>query len=64
MAKGETSEIAHFTEASTRLSVPLGQWVHIGEIAGESNAVRGAILKNDSEKQNIFFPFSLKMEGY
>lgn len=42
---GPGSRVIQFTEASTRLSAPLGEWVTIGGASRESNEVIRAILE-------------------
>ncbi|MBW2609972.1 MAG: hypothetical protein JRC68_06480 [Deltaproteobacteria bacterium] len=57
-------EIIRFTEATTTLSVPLGQWVTIGGTDEESNEVIREILEIGSGKKNSSLSISLMVEAH
>lgn len=52
----------HFTRATSRLSVPLGQWVSIGGTSGEENEVLNAILECGRGDRNTSLSISLLVE--
>jgi len=57
-------EIIRFTEASTTLSIPLGQWVTISATDEDSNEVIKEILAIESGEKNTFLSISLMVETY
>lgn len=59
---GREKGIIRFTRASTRLSVPLGQWTTIGGADKESNEVMKAILESGTGKQGSSISISLMVE--
>jgi len=54
--------VTRFTRASTRISVPFGQWVAIGGTDQRSNEVISEILKSGSGKKNSSLQISLMVE--
>jgi type II secretory pathway component GspD/PulD (secretin) len=54
--------IIHFTEASTKLSVPKGQWVTVGGNRKESNEVIRDILSSGSTEKHSTLSLSLIVE--
>jgi hypothetical protein len=53
-----------FTRASTRLSVPLGEWVDIGGTGEKSNEVLNAILESATGDQQSTLAISLMVETF
>ena len=59
---GPGARVIQFTEASTRLSAPIGEWVTIGGASRESNEVIRAILEAGSGKTVSMTSMSLLVE--
>jgi len=57
-------EVIRFTEATTTLSVPLGQWVTIGGTDKHSNEVIKEILETGSTKKDSSLAISLMVEAH
>jgi hypothetical protein len=59
---GPGSRVIHFTEASTRLVVPIGQWVTIGGTSQQSNEVIRAVLEAGRGERSSVTSISLLVE--
>lgn len=60
---GSRSRVVHFTEASTRLIAPLGQWVTIGGTSAQSNEVIAAVLEAGRGQRSSAVSISLLVEA-
>jgi hypothetical protein len=60
---GPGSWVIHFTEASTRLVAPIGQWVTIGGVSQQSNEVIQEILAAGSRRQGSSISIRLMVES-
>lgn len=58
----DESGIVRFAEASTRISVPLGRWVDIGMIAGNSNEAVSAVIDSSGGDKDETFSIRLMIE--
>jgi len=59
---GEEGGIIRFSEASTRMTVPLGKWVTIGGADQKENEVLNAVLEKGSGTQSSSFSVSILIE--
>jgi type II secretory pathway component GspD/PulD (secretin) len=59
---GPGSRVIHFTEASTRLVAPMGQWVTIGGASQQSNEVIRAVLEAGRGERSSVTSISLLVE--
>jgi len=59
---GPGSRVIRFTEASTRLVAPIGQWVMIGGASQQSNEVIRAVLEAGRGERNSVISISLLVE--
>jgi len=59
---GPGSRVIHFTEASTRLVAPMGQWVTIGGTSQQSNEVIRAVLEAGRGERSSVTSISLLVE--
>ena len=59
---GDPRGVIRFTRSSTRLSIPLGQWVEIGGTQQAGNEVLSAIIGNRSGKENSSLSMLLMVE--
>jgi type II secretory pathway component GspD/PulD (secretin) len=59
---GPGSRVVHFTEASTRLMAPIGQWVTIGGASQQSNEVIRAVLEAGRGERSSVSTISLLVE--
>ncbi len=59
---GPGSRVIHFTEASTRLVAPVGQWVTIGGTSQQSNEVIRAVLEAGRGERSSVTSISLLVE--
>ena len=59
---GAGSRVIHFTEASTRLVAPIGQWVTIGGASQQSNDVIRAVLEAGRGERSSVTSISLLVE--
>lgn len=59
---GPGSRVIHFTEASTRLVAPIGQWVTIGGTSQQSNEVIRAVLEAGRGERSSVTSISLLVE--
>ena len=57
------SRVIHFTEASTRLVAPIGQWVTIGGASQQSNEVIRAVLEAGRGERSSVISISLLVES-
>ncbi len=55
-------KIVHFATASTRLTVPLGQWISIGGSQTANNEIMNAILTREIHNRNTHLTISMKVE--
>ena len=62
--EGDPEGVIRFTRASTRLSIPLGQWVDIGGTNQAGNEVLSAILKRGSGKEESSVSMSILVETF
>jgi type II secretory pathway component GspD/PulD (secretin) len=60
---GPGSRVIHFTEASTRLVAPMGQWVTIGGASQQSNEVIRAVLEAGRGERSSVTSISLLVEA-
>lgn len=60
---GPGSRVIHFTEASTRLVAPMGQWVTIGGTSQQSNEVIRAVLEAGRGERSWVTSISLLVES-
>lgn len=60
---GPGSRVVRFTEASTRLVAPIGQWVTIGGASQQSNEVIRAVLEAGRGERNSVTSISLLVES-
>ena len=60
---GPGSRVIHFTEASTRLVAPMGQWVTIGGASQQSNEVIRAVLEAGRGERSSVTSISLLVES-
>jgi hypothetical protein len=60
---GATSRVIRFTEASTRLVAPIGQWVTIGGASQQSNEVIRAVLEAGRGEKSSVTSISLLVES-
>jgi len=60
---GPGSRVIHFTEASTRLIAPIGQWVTIGGASQQSNEVIRAVLEAGRGERSSVTSISLLVES-
>jgi type II secretory pathway component GspD/PulD (secretin) len=60
---GPGSRVIHFTEASTRLVAPMGQWVTIGGTSQQSNEVIRAVLEAGRGERSSVTSISLLVES-
>ncbi|MFW5854391.1 MAG: secretin N-terminal domain-containing protein [Thermodesulfobacteriota bacterium] len=56
------SEVIRFTEAATRLTAPLGEWVTVGGWDTQGDAVYRAILESASRRREETLEISLRVE--
>ena len=63
MGSGGSSGVVHFTEAATRVQVPLGQWVVIGGSDQSTSEVVRAILESGSSHQSSAISIQLMVEA-
>ncbi|MBL7179836.1 MAG: secretin N-terminal domain-containing protein [Pseudomonadota bacterium] len=61
---GDPQGVVRFTQASTRLSVPLGQWIEIGATRQAGNEVLDAILESSSGTKTSLLSMSLMVETF
>ena len=61
--RGRGSRVIHFTEASTRLVAPMGQWVTIGGASQQSNEVIRAVLEAGRGERSSVTSISLLVEA-
>ena len=59
---GQEGGIIRFSEASTRMTVPLGKWVTIGGADQKENEVLNAVLEKGGGTQNSSFSVSIMIE--
>lgn len=59
---GQEGGIIRFSEASTRMTVPLGKWVTIGGVDQKENEVLNAVLEKGSGTHDSFFSISIMIE--
>jgi len=59
---GDPQGVIRFTRSSTRLSIPLGQWVEIGGTQQAGNEVLSAIIGSGRGKENSSLSMFLKVE--
>ena len=59
---GREGGIIRFSEASTRMTVPLGKWVTIGGADQKENEVLNAVLEKGGGTQNSSFSVSIMIE--
>jgi type II secretory pathway component GspD/PulD (secretin) len=59
---GEEGGIIRFSEASTRMTVPLGKWVTIGGAESKENEVLSAVLEKGSGTHGSSFSVSIMVE--
>lgn len=64
VTSGDPHGVVRFSAASTRLSVPLGQWVTFGGVNEKGNQVLSEILGRSSGKQRSFLSMSVMVETY
>ena len=62
--EGDPEGVIRFTRASTRLSIPLGQWVEIGGTHQAGNEVLSAILERGSGKEESALSMSILVETF
>jgi type II secretory pathway component GspD/PulD (secretin) len=62
--EGDPKGVIRFTESSTRLSVPLGQWVEIGGTNQAGKEVLSAILKSGSSKESSVLVMRIMVETF
>jgi len=55
-------KIVHFATTSTRLTVPLGQWISIGGSQTANNEIMNAILMREIHNRNTHLSISMKVE--
>jgi type II secretory pathway component GspD/PulD (secretin) len=60
---GPGSRVVHFTEASTRLVAPMGQWVTIGGASQQSNEVISAVMEAGRGERSTVISISLLVEA-
>jgi type II secretory pathway component GspD/PulD (secretin) len=60
---GPSSRVIRFTEASTRLMAPIGQWVKIGGASQQSNEVIRAVLEAGRGERSSVTSISLLVES-
>jgi hypothetical protein len=60
---GTGPRVIHFTEASTRLMAPIGQWVTIGGASQQSNEVIRAVLEAGRGERSSVTSISLLVES-
>jgi type II secretory pathway component HofQ len=60
---GPRSRVVRFTEASTRLMAPIGQWVMIGGASQQSNEVTRAVLEAGRGERSSVTSISLLVES-
>ena len=60
---GAGSRVIHFTEASSRLVAPIGQWVTIGGASRQSNEVISALLEAGRGERSSVTSISLLVEA-
>ena len=59
---GDPQGVIRFTRSSTRLSIPLGQWVEIGGTQQVGNEVLSAIIGSGRGKENSSLSMLLMVE--
>lgn len=59
---GQEGGIIRFSEASTRMTVPLGKWVTIGGADQKENEVLNAVLEKGGGTHDSFFSISIMIE--
>lgn len=59
---GQEGGIIRFSEASTRMTVPLGKWVTIGGADRKENEILNAVLERGSGTQSSSFSVSIMVE--
>jgi len=59
---GEEGGIIRFSEASTRMTAPLGKWVTIGGADQKENEILNAVLEKGSGTQSSSFSVSIMVE--
>lgn len=64
MQAGDPEGVIRFTRASTRLSIPLNQWVEIGGTDQSGNEVLSAILERGSGNQESSMSMSIRVETF
>ena len=62
--EGDPEGVIRFTRASTRLSIPLGQWVDIGGTNQAGNEVLSAILERGGGKEESSLSMSILVETF
>lgn len=62
--EGDPEGVIRFTRASTRLSIPLGQWVEIGGTRQAGNEVLSAILERGSGREESSLSMSILVETF
>ena len=59
---GQEGGIIRFSEASTRMTVPLGKWVTIGGADQKENEILNAVLEKGGETHDSSFSISIMVE--